>query len=70
VLGKVQKDIAAGNVTNLFKKGLAVYNAGNATGAIEYYDKALAIDPKDIRVLTYKGVALDALENHTGAIEY
>jgi tetratricopeptide (TPR) repeat protein len=30
----------------------------------------LAIDPKDVRTLYNKSVALDKLGNHTGAIEY
>jgi tetratricopeptide (TPR) repeat protein len=30
----------------------------------------LAIDPHYIRALTYKGLALDKLGNHTGAIGY
>ena len=42
----------------------------NDTGAIEYYDKALAIQPNDTYALDNKGLALDNLENHTGAIEY
>jgi tetratricopeptide (TPR) repeat protein len=43
---------------------------GNYTGAIKYYDKALAIDPNDTYALDNKGIDLDALGNHTGAIEY
>jgi Flp pilus assembly protein TadD len=35
----------------------------NHTDAILYYDKVLAIDPKNIRALTDKGLALDALGN-------
>ncbi|MGC1928382.1 MAG: tetratricopeptide repeat protein [Candidatus Nitrosopolaris sp.] len=31
----------------LSSKGIALYNLGNHTGAIEYYDKALTIDPHD-----------------------
>jgi tetratricopeptide (TPR) repeat protein len=56
VLAKVQKDITAGNLTGLFKKGLALYNAGNHIGAIVYYNKALAINPHDINASTGKGV--------------
>jgi tetratricopeptide (TPR) repeat protein len=43
---------------------------GNYTGAIEYYDKALTIQPNDSYALDNKGLALDNLGNHTGAIEY
>jgi len=38
--------------------------------AIEYYDKALTINPKDVNAVTDKGLSLDNLGNHTGAIEY
>jgi tetratricopeptide (TPR) repeat protein len=37
-------------------KGLALKGLGNYTQAISYYDKALAIDPKDVEVLIGKGV--------------
>ncbi|HXX97383.1 MAG TPA: tetratricopeptide repeat protein [Candidatus Bathyarchaeia archaeon] len=72
VLAKVQKDIAAGNVSNLFKIGLGLYNVGNHTGAILYYNKALAvtINPDAVDALTSRGVSLTALENYTGAIRY
>jgi len=69
-LVKVQKDIAAGNVTSLLKKGLALDKSGNHTEAIEYYNKVLAIDPNDVATLDAKGVSLDYLGNYTGAIEY
>ena len=53
---------------------LAVANVsmdiGNYTGAIEYFDKVLAIDPNDVDALNSKGVALDSLGNYTEAIEY
>jgi tetratricopeptide (TPR) repeat protein len=35
-----------------------------------YYDKALVINPDDTTALGYRGVALESLGNHTGAIEY
>ncbi|MFY9868625.1 MAG: tetratricopeptide repeat protein [Candidatus Nitrosopolaris sp.] len=38
-------------------KGLSLYHLGNYTGAIKYYDKALAIDPKDIYALDTKCAA-------------
>ena len=37
---------------------MALDNLGNYTGAIEYYDKAPATDPKDEAALNNKGVAL------------
>jgi tetratricopeptide (TPR) repeat protein len=38
-------------------------NSGNSTGAIEYFDRALAIDPNDQDILMTKGYALDSLGN-------
>ena len=47
----------------LVTKGYALDNLGNSTGAIEYFDRALAIDPNDQDMLVTKGVALDNLGN-------
>ncbi len=69
VLAKGEKVVASENNTVL-NKGLDLYHLGNYTGAIEYYDKALAMNPNDLDALTSKGTALDVLGNHTGAIEY
>ena len=66
VLAKVQKDVVSGNDTSVYNKGLALSDLGNYTGAIVYYDKALAINPHDVNALTHKGIALDNLGNHTG----
>jgi len=47
------------------------YNYISVDGiALTYLDKALDIDPKDKDELYHKGVVLDELGNHTGAIEY
>jgi tetratricopeptide (TPR) repeat protein len=40
------------------------------TQAIQYFDKALAMDPNDIVALDDKGAALDRLGYHAEAIEY
>jgi tetratricopeptide (TPR) repeat protein len=70
-LAKAEKDIVVfGNDTTLYNKGLALLKLDNYTGAIKYYDKALAINPKNVNALTDKGLALDNLGNHTGAIKY
>ena len=58
------------NVSALINKGLALDNLGNHIQAIQYYDKALAIDPNDVDALYNKGNALDSLGNHTQAISY
>jgi tetratricopeptide (TPR) repeat protein len=71
VLAKVEKDVASGNGTSVYTaKGIALDKLGNDTGAILYFDKALAIDPYYVNALTSKGLALDKLGNYTGAIQY
>jgi tetratricopeptide (TPR) repeat protein len=71
VLAKVEKDVASGNDTSVYTaKGIALDKLGNDTGAILYFDKALAIDPHYVNALTSKGLALDKLGNYTGAIQY
>ena len=59
-----------GNARALTDKGVSLGNLGNHAGAIEYYEKALAINPKYVRALYNKGYDLAASGNHTGAIEY
>ena len=54
----------------LVNKGLALDDLGNHTGALQYFDKALAIQPNDIHALYDKGVALGNLRNYTEAIKY
>ena len=51
-------------------KGIGNYESGNYTGAIKYYDKALAVRPNYIVALNNKGLALSGLGNYTGAIKY
>jgi Flp pilus assembly protein TadD len=57
-------------VNALTNKALALGRLGNFTGAILYYDKALAIQPNDTYALIGKGTALGRLGNFTGAILY
>src|SRR5215469_11013199 len=64
---KGENNVMFGDPTVLVK---ALYNVGNYSQAIQYYDKALAIDPHYVKALTNKGVALDNLGNYAGAIEY
>ncbi|MGC1932213.1 MAG: tetratricopeptide repeat protein, partial [Candidatus Nitrosopolaris sp.] len=54
----------------LYNKGDALINLGNYTQAIQYLDKALAIDPKFEDALFDKGDALNYLGNYTQAIQY
>jgi Flp pilus assembly protein TadD len=58
------------NINTLINKALALDNLGNYTQAIQYLNKALAIDPKDVDVLNNKGSALGRLGDHTQAIQY
>src|SRR5215469_14306797 len=64
---KGENNVIFGNPTVLVK---ALYKLGNYSQAIQYYDKALAIDPHYSYALTNKGVALENLENYTGALRY
>ena len=51
-------------------KGDALYNQGNYTQAIQYYDKALDIDLNDINVLSGKEDALNGKGSYTQAIQF
>ena len=53
------------NVTTLINKGNALSRLGNYTQAIQYYDKALAIDPNNAIALYNKGNTLNNLGNYT-----
>jgi len=44
-------------VTILNNKGLSLYNSGKFNESIAYFDKALAINPKNITTLDNKGLA-------------
>jgi tetratricopeptide (TPR) repeat protein len=45
----------------LISKGLALYNLGRTEEAIQYYDRALAIDPEDVDAQSNKDSALSSL---------
>jgi tetratricopeptide (TPR) repeat protein len=49
---------------------VALNYLGNYTGAIEFYDKALAIYPKNKYALSNKGWALAGLGNYKEAITF
>jgi len=54
-LAEAEKDVVdSGNGKTLYNKGLALFKLDNYTGAIEYYDKALAINPKDVNGARYE----------------
>jgi tetratricopeptide (TPR) repeat protein len=56
--------------SSMVDKGDSLSDSGNSTGALVYYDKALAIDPTNQDALIGKGNTLDDLENYTGSIMY
>ncbi len=57
-------------LTLLVKEGVALYNLGKYSQAIQYYDKVLAVDPHHVNALYNKGVALWKLGNYSRAIQY
>ena len=69
-LGNHTGAIQPNNVLALTNKGAVLGSSGNNTGAIQYYDKALAIDPKYENALSDKAITLDILGNHTGPLQY
>ena len=69
-LSSNQPDVSSSDTSALVEKGDAFYDQGNRTQAIQYIDKALAIDPNYKLALDNKGAALINLGNHTQAIQY
>jgi tetratricopeptide (TPR) repeat protein len=65
-----QTNNSSSDVSALVNKGDALYKQGNYTQAIQYYDKVLAIDPKDGEALNGIGDALRGQGNYTQAIQY
>jgi hypothetical protein len=68
---------SSADVSTLVNQGDALFNQGNYTQAIQYYDKALAIHPNYKNALNGKGSALDGIGNafynqgnYTQAIQY
>ena len=57
------------NTSALIDKGNALYNQSNYIQAIQYYDKALAIDPNNKDAFNGKGNALYSLANDTQGYE-
>lgn len=58
-------------VDDLVSKGIDASYFGNYTRAIEYFDKALAINASDTGALSQKAITLsELLGNHTGALYY
>ena len=57
-------------ITALFNKGMALLNLRKYKQAIEWYNKALAIDSEDVSALRQKGWALYKLGKNKQAIEW
>ena len=55
---------------SFIKKAYKFLVQGKFQDAIEYYDKALKINPKDSDSLISKGYALSDLKNYDEAIKY
>ena len=51
-------------------KADALYSQGNYTQAIQYYDRAFAVDPNDTYALNGKGNALDGIGRYFLQLNY
>jgi tetratricopeptide (TPR) repeat protein len=56
------------SVSSLDQKGDDLYDSGNSTGAIIFYNKALALNATDTNALNGKGAILSDSGNSTGAL--
>jgi tetratricopeptide (TPR) repeat protein len=63
-------DVVENDVKELVSRGNSLYDLRNYPGAIEYYDKALAIDPNNIDDLNGKGSALSNFDQYEEAIQH
>ena len=61
---------SSSDVSAFVDKAYSLYSHGNYTQAIQYYDKALVIDPNDKHALDGKGNALYNQGNNKLAIQY
>ena len=69
-LHTIQKDSIGNPQANEYNKlGMDLLNQGKYAKAIEYFDKALEIDPKSITYLLNKGISYDMLGNYDLAIQ-
>jgi tetratricopeptide (TPR) repeat protein len=55
----VPEPLPQNEATELYEKGLLLYKLERYDEAIEYYDKALEIDPKYMLAWYNKGLVLD-----------
>lgn len=64
-LSNVNAQNTPGEVDKLTNQGITLASSGNYTEAIETFDKALSIDPNNIRAIINKYDALRNLDNYT-----
>jgi tetratricopeptide (TPR) repeat protein len=58
------------SIYDLYNEGAAQDSSGNYTQAIQFYDKALAINPNYTNAQTYKEIAINELDNQTLSVHY
>jgi tetratricopeptide (TPR) repeat protein len=63
-------EIKTNTTNNLTNKGIALLIIGKYNEAIRLFDKVLATNPSDPKIMTDKGKALDDLGMHQGTIQY
>jgi tetratricopeptide (TPR) repeat protein len=63
-------DTTLDEVIFINNKGMSLNSLGKFNESITYFDKALAIDPKNIDALTGKGDVLSNLGNNTESVAY
>lgn len=68
-LNLIEQQQQANTVNQYIAQGIHLRRSKDFQGAIEQYDKALAITPKNVRALEYKGYAQFRLGNSHEAVE-
>jgi tetratricopeptide (TPR) repeat protein len=63
------EDEMDGVVDDLFLRGIANYELGNRLTALEYFNKALQINPNHINSLCFRGFSLDDLNDNQAALK-
>jgi tetratricopeptide (TPR) repeat protein len=74
IYGQVQTEETAKVVENDVKESIirvnSLHDVRNLTGAIEYYDKVLAVNANDTDTLNAKGLTLSQLRKYAEAIPF
>lgn len=69
ILGEIPGEVYALNSEELTQKGFGLLHLKRDEEAIEYFDKAIEMSPKDFEASAYKGYCLGNLGRHKEAIE-